>query len=194
MRLRCRLPRYSIITAHLCVSVTVVYLTRTEELSLRATSSPSSASLLALYDVELRRVLQGQACRRENPRVRRDYSYTVRARTILNRLSYELSAVGLNFLQDPKFWRHQLSANRSVTCRQVTQQSLVRYKLSFCIHKLSCQREGYPCRYAISGYHSNELSSAKALHEYKLCSTSRMSEQSLLSVYSAYSVSTNILM
>jgi hypothetical protein len=62
-----------------------------------------------------------------------------------------------------------MSANRSVTCRQVTQQSLGRYELSFNIHKLTCQNEVYPCRYAISGYHSNALSSDKALHEYKLC-------------------------
>jgi hypothetical protein len=47
----------------------------------------------------------------------------------------------------------------------------------------------------ILGYRSNKLSNVNILHEWKLCSRSRMSEQSFVLVYRAYYVSTgNTLM
>lgn len=83
--------------------------------------------------------------------------------------------------------------SRSVTCRQMTQQSLGRYTPSSCCYELFGQRDICPCRYVISGYHSDELSNAKQLHEYKRCSRSGMGGGSLVLVYSVYSASTNNL-
>jgi hypothetical protein len=57
-----------------------------------------------------------------------------------------------------------------------------------------CKREIYHCHYAISDYHSNELSSVNTLQERKLCIRSRMIEQSFVSAYRVYCVNIDILM
>jgi hypothetical protein len=53
------------------------------------------------------------------------------------------------------------------------------------------KRDIYHCYYTISDYHSNERSRANTSHELKLCSKSRTIEQSLISVYYVYYVSTD---
>jgi hypothetical protein len=53
--------------------------------------------------------------------------------------------------------------------------------------KSFCKREIYRFRYAMSGYHSDGISSINMLHERTLCSRSRTREQYFYSVYRVYS-------
>jgi hypothetical protein len=54
-----------------------------------------------------------------------------------------------------------------------------------------CNDEWELWNYVISGYHRNELSIVNTLHERKLCSRSRSSEQFFISLRCVYSVSTD---
>jgi hypothetical protein len=56
-----------------------------------------------------------------------------------------------------------------------------------------CERGLYHYDYEISAYYSNKLSSVNTLSNHYLCRSSRMSEQSFLSLYRVYSLLNNIL-
>jgi hypothetical protein len=56
-----------------------------------------------------------------------------------------------------------------------------------------CQSKIYHCYLAISGHHSNDMSSVNTLHERKVCSIpyNMQNELHFISVYRVYSVSTD---